>query len=64
MKLTPAQKHLIHWLKFMGVEEDEMLGIMLLLDTQKLRDDMMAWMCKHPEASTSDLLGKAMNLSK
>lgn len=26
--LTPAQQHLIRWLKVMGVKKDEMLGIM------------------------------------
>ncbi len=61
--LTPAQKHLIKWLKVMKVEEDEMIGIMTLMDTAKKRDELMMWMSKHPEATPSDILGKAMEIA-
>ena len=62
--LTPAQQHLIKWLKVVGVEEDEMVGIMLLMNTPKKRDDLMMWMFQHKEATPSDILGKAMEISR
>ena len=62
--LTPAQKHLIKWLKVMKVEEDEMIGIMFLMDTPKKRDDLMMWMSHHQQATPSDILGKALEISE
>ena len=62
--LTPAQQHLIRGLKIMGVEQDEMVGIMLLMDTPKKRDKLMMWMSKNEGATPSDILGKAMEISK
>lgn len=62
--MTPAQKHLIQWLKVMRVEEDEMVGIMFLMDTPKKRDNLMMWMSHHPKATPSEILGKAMEISK
>ena len=64
MKLSPAQKHLIKWLKLMDCSMDEAVGIMLLLRTPKQRDDMMLWMSKHPAATPSDLIGKALEITK
>ena len=62
--LTPAQKHLIKWLKLMKCSEDETVGIMMLLDTPEYRDKMMAWMSKHPEATPSDLIGQALAITR
>ena len=63
MALSPAEKHLIKWLKLMKCSEDETVGIMLLLDTPEYRDEMMMWMSKHPEATPSDLIGKALDIT-
>ena len=62
MSLTPAQKHLIHGLKLFGVAKDDMIGIMLALDTPEKRDKMMLWMMDNPKATTSDLLGITMDI--
>ncbi len=35
MELTPAQKHLIKWLKIMGCTEEETVGISMFLDTPR-----------------------------
>ena len=51
MELTPAQKHLIRWLKVMGVQEDDMVGIMLLMDTPKKHDTRMCWMAENQTAN-------------
>ena len=64
MPLTPAQKHLVKWLKLMKCSEDEAVGIMLLLDTPAYRDEMMQWMTKHPDATPSDLIGNALAITK
>ena len=64
MKLTPAQKHLIHWLKIMGMSLEETLGVMLLLDTPERRDKMMEWMSRNPNAIPSDLIGVALGIVK
>ena len=62
MALTPAEKHLIRWLKVMGVTEEEVIGIMLFLDTPEKRDKMMAWMAENPKVTPSDLLGITMDI--
>ena len=63
MELTPAQKHLIHWLKVMGVQEDEVIGIMLLMDTPEKRDNLMGWMSKNLKATPSEIIGTAMDIA-
>lgn len=62
MKLTPAEKHLIKWLKIMKCSEDETVGIMLLLNTPEKRDKMMQWMAKNTKATPSELLGTTMDI--
>ena len=62
MELTPAQKHLIRWLKVMGMAEDETVGIMLALDTPEKRDKLMMWMAQHREATPSDIIGKTIDI--
>ncbi len=64
MELTPAQKHLICWLKVMGMNEDDVIGIMLLMDTPKKRDDLMRWMAENRTATPSDIIRKAMDIAK
>ncbi len=64
MELTPAQKHLIRGLKVMGVQENDVIGIMLLMDTPKKRDDLMRWMAENRTATPSDIIGKAMDIEK
>ena len=64
MELTPAQKHLIRGLKVMGVQEDDMVGIMLLMDTPKKRDTLMCWMAENQTATPSDIIGKSMDIEK
>ena len=63
MELTPAEKHLIRWLKIMKCSMDEAVGIGLLLETPEQWDKMMRWMSTHPEATPSDLIGKALEIS-
>ena len=62
MELTPAQKHLIQWLKVMGMAEDETVGITLALDTPEKRDKLMMWMAQHREATPSDIIGKTIDI--
>lgn len=62
--LTPAQKHLIHWLKFMNCSVTTVLGIMMDLDTWEKQDKMMAWMCKHSTATPQQLSEIASQISR
>ena len=41
MALTPAQKHLIRWLKVMGRTEEETIGIVLCADTPEKQDELI-----------------------
>ena len=41
-----------------------MVGSMLLMNTPKKRDVLMMWMSRNKEATPSDILGKAMEISK
>ena len=63
MELTPAQKHLIKWLKVMKCSEDETIGIMLLMDTPKKRDDLMRWLAKNQKATPSEILGITLDIA-
>lgn len=63
MELTEAEKLLIHGLKLYGVELEDALGIMLLLNTEQMQDEMMLWMTENRQATTSNLIGKAMDIA-
>ena len=63
MELTPAQKYLIKWLKVMKCSEDETIGIMLLMDTPKKRDDLMQWLTKNQKATPSEILGISLDIA-
>ena len=63
MELTPAQKHLIRWLKVIGAEEDEVIGIMLLMDTPEKRDRLMSWMAENLEITVSDVIEKSLDIA-
>ena len=63
-ELTKAQKHLIHWLKIIGMSEDETVGIMVAMKTPRQRDMLMSWMADHREATKSDIIGRVMYILK
>ena len=64
IELTPAQQYLIKWLKVMKVGKEEMIGIMMLLKTPIQMDEMMDWLCHHQKATPSEIVGKALEISK
>ena len=41
LELTPAQKHLIRWLKVIGMSKETTIGIMSMLDTPEKRKMML-----------------------
>lgn len=63
MELTDAEKLLIHGLKLYGMELEDALGIMLLLNTEQMQYEMMLWMVENRGATSSDLIGKAMDIA-
>lgn len=59
MELTPAQKHLIRWLKVMDVGEN-MICLMLLMDKPRKRDQLMCWKTENQVATPSNIMRKAL----
>lgn len=57
-QLTPAQKHLILGLQIMGCSEETILGIMILLETPEMQDEMMDWMVENRNATEPELSAK------
>lgn len=63
VEFTPAQKHLVRWLKIVGCSEDETIGIMLAMDTPMKRDRLMSWMAENRRATPQDILRITMDLA-
>ena len=63
MALTPVEKLLVRGLKIFGASEDETVSIGLLLETEEQQFEMMYWMADNPEATPSDLIGKALDIT-
>jgi hypothetical protein len=64
MELTPAQRHLIRWLKVMGCTEEETIGIFLFADTPEKRDELMMYMAENLTATPQDILEKLEQILK
>lgn len=62
MKPVPVYKVLIHALKRYGISEEEMIGIMLALDTPTKQFILLKWMAQHKDAISSDIIGKTMEI--
>ena len=63
MALTQTEKLLVRGLKIFGASEDETVSIGLLLETEEQQLEMMYWMADNPEATPSDLIGKALDIT-
>lgn len=55
MKLTHLEKLMIVCLKEYGATEDEMLGIMMMLNTEEKRAQMEIWMTNHTTADMGEV---------
>ena len=62
MELSPAQKHLIKWLRYYGIEKDAIVGIVASLEKPEQLDKMMEWMSEHRELTTQEALRKLVEI--
>ena len=62
MELTDLEKHLVHWLKLIGVGEGQAVSMLLVLHTQEMQLEMMDWMAEHQEASPEELLSTCFKI--
>lgn len=66
MSLTIHQKELVHGLKYMGMEQEDMLAIMLLMETDEMADQMIDWIVsmKDEVLTYGQIQRKALALNK
>lgn len=57
-----AQKYLIRGLKIFNCSEETILGIMILLETPEMQDEMMDWMVENRNATEPELFSKAVDI--
>ena len=59
--LTQLQKDLLICLKHVGMEEEEVLGIMLALkENETKQQQMIDWIIDNPKANNSEVIGQLM----
>ena len=63
--LTQLQKDLLTCLRYVGMKEEERLGIMLALkDKEEQQQQMVDWIVENPTANSSEVIGQMMSLLK
>lgn len=60
--LTKEQKLLIRGLKIFKMTLEETIAIVLALETREQQIELMQWMTEHREATSSDIIGKTMDI--
>ena len=63
MKLSETQKLLMSGLKVFGVENDLIVGIMLLLQDEDQQERLMEWMAEHEGATPETILRIATEIA-
>ena len=63
-KLSEAQASLIECLKFLKLEQDTIVVIMLLIPDDEQIASMAGYLLENPRATESDILKKATEISK
>lgn len=63
MKLTETQKLLMTGLKVFGVENDLIVGIMLMLQEEDQQEQLMEWMAEHEGAKPEVILQTATEIA-
>ena len=64
MELTTLQKELIYLLKAYGMKQDEVVGVMLILDTEKKLNEMYKWIETHTSASLNEVMEAALQIHR
>ena len=63
-ELSTNQKNLIQVLKYLKLEEDAIIGIVLSLKSDNQIADMAEYLSANPRATQSQILAKSVELSK
>lgn len=63
-KLSEAQANLIDCLKFLKLEQDTIIVIMLMIPKDEQMAKMAEFLLDNPKASESEILKKATEISK
>lgn len=62
MSLTPTEEKLIDTLVVTEAEEDDVVAIVLSLQTEEAQLKMIDWLNEHLDASVSDMLEKTLEI--
>ena len=63
-KLTEAQANLINCLKFLKFKRDTIIAIMLMIPQDEQIAEMADYLLSNPQATESDILEKAIEISQ
>ena len=64
MELTELQKLLIACFKAYGMDMDETVCVMLILDKEEMQNEMLNWIKQNTSAPKEDLLMKVMSICR
>ena len=64
MELTTLQKELVYLLKAYEIQQNEAVGVMLLLDTEEKQIKMYEWIELNTAATVSEVIEAAMHIHK
>jgi len=62
--LTQKQKELIRTLVQRGLDEDEVLGVILTMNTEKKQEELAKILEQNPEATPQEVLRMELNIMK
>lgn len=63
MELNLVQKEIISMMRSRKETMEDTVGIMLLLQEPRQQVAMLSWLVQNPQATTSDIIGKALALT-
>ena len=62
--LTNMEKALIAGLKIFEMQEEEIIAIMIAMDTEQKQNQLLEWMEKNPKATASEVLTEMVRITK
>lgn len=63
-KLSKAQSDMIECLKFLKLDQEAIVAIMLLIPKEEQIAEMAEFLVENPDATQSDILKKAVDISE
>ncbi len=62
MALTRAEEILTDMLMKIGADEDEIIGIMLLLRTQEEQEELALWLYRNPRSTPQETIRASLDI--